>query len=447
LRLYVNPVFSLIITALLLLASCEDATDVGSGLLGSEDLNLVQSDEFEIVAKTVESPLLTTYTMTNYTVLTHLLGQLDDPVFGKSEASFYTEVRRLSSNGTPLYAGGIVDSLVLTLELSEAGIYGDTLGTHTLEVFRLSERIINDSTDSDIEYAYDPTPIGRLEGFKLSDADSVQIYDPEQNDTMTVSGAIRIRLSGRLAGQIIVDSLAATSDAAFVNLLNGLYIRSTTENSVFGINLSGSTRNNVLTMYYRDVENMPRSYSYLVTGPRPIRFKQDYTGSQLSSTLDVPVTPDGLLYIQGMQGVNTLLDLSDVKKIKDEFINYAELEVTVDATSLADTTLYPIADQLSILVNDSSGKLREIVDVLNGRGNAGQLTRFFGGNLKYNVDNDTYTYTMNVTTYIKEMLKDRVESSIYLSIFNKVEVPQRVVIYGPDHPTHPIKLRITYTKL
>ena len=91
--------------------------------------------------------------------------------------------------------------------------------------------------------------------------------------------------------------------------------------------------------------------------------------------------------------------------------------------------------------------VREIRDVVNGRGNTGQLTRFFGGNLTYNVDDNTYTYKMNVTTYIKEMLKDRVDSSIYLSIFNKVEVPQRVVIYGPDHPTHPIKLRITYTKL
>lgn len=435
------------LSLLVILLSCEDPTNVGSGLLGKDDLAIEFADDFSISAKTVKSPPISSYTRTNNLILTQILGVINDPAFGKSTSSVYAEARLSSSFVFPNFAGAKLDSIFLRLQVDTSVFYGNINDLHQIEVFRLRESLTGaDTIYSDKDFMFDALPIGKVEDFSIRNSDTLFYIDPELDDTLSIGNAFSIPLSSSLGREILNDSSASKTDEGFKNLLKGLYIRSTTNNSVFGLNISASGGNNLISVYYTDVEGKKRLYNYFLYGVRSIRFNHDYRGSLVNNVFDQESVGAEPLYIQGMAGTNVRLDLSDVLRLKDNFLNYAELELTVAQESLSDTMLFPLARRISVLEQDASGRLVEVADVRNGRTNFGQLDQFYGGVLKYDETKRLYTYKMNLTTHIKKILKNNASPIVYLSILDKVQRPNRVLVNGPNHPTNPLKLKLTYTK-
>ena len=67
-----------------------------------------------------------------------LIGKYNDPTFGTSTASVYTQV---NLEGTPAFGiNPIADSLVLCL--AYAGYYGDTLPSQKIDVYQLTENMV-----------------------------------------------------------------------------------------------------------------------------------------------------------------------------------------------------------------------------------------------------------------------------------------------------------------
>ena len=54
---------------------------------------------------------------------------------------------------------------------------------------------------------------------------------------------------------------------------------------------------------------------------------------------------------------------------------------------------------------------------------------------------------MNITNHIKKAVKDSTyNADIYLNVLTETGNPKRVVLFGANHSTYPMKLNITYTK-
>ena len=76
-----------------------------------------------------------------------LLGSINDPVFGLTEAGFYTQFR-FSAAGQNFGTAPVFDSLVLQLTLADA--YGDTTTWQTVHVYELTDTI----STSESYYSY-----------------------------------------------------------------------------------------------------------------------------------------------------------------------------------------------------------------------------------------------------------------------------------------------------
>ena len=434
------------------LGGCGKETEVGSGLLGSEDLNLVTESNVLITARVINPPTLTGYF--NTIVTTQLLGQTESPIFGKVESSLYSQLN-LVGNNIPVYRDAVLDSMILTLALVPDQSYGEPFARHTIEVFRVTEDLNESIYFTDRTFAYDPNPIGVLRDFNIADGDSVAVYDPEIRDTVIVRNVIRILLDNRLGGRIMADSVANRSSAAFREFFKGLYIRSTTSNSMLRVTIANDIFANSVGIYYTEEAGTGRSrrYDYYLSNSRPefhvfsINHVHDYSDALVTSAIDNPEAESDILYIQGLSGVNTVLNLEDAKKLKGNFVNYAELELTVAGEVLADSISFPVARQITLQTLNENGRLSEITDALNGRAAGSQRDIVFGGNLRYNSDTGKHFYKLNVTSYIKDLLRDQAPSDLYLTLLNSLDNPQQTAIYGNKHPVYPIKLRITYTKI
>ena len=72
-----------------------------------------------------------------------LVGNLNDPHFGNSNLSFYTQIG-LTSNSLDWGEGATIDSIVL--QILYTGYYGDTLTPITLRVHEVTQDMSSDST-------------------------------------------------------------------------------------------------------------------------------------------------------------------------------------------------------------------------------------------------------------------------------------------------------------
>lgn len=76
----------------------------------------------------------------------------------------------------------------------------------------------------------------------------------------------------------------------------------------------------------------------------------------------------------------------------------------------------------------------------------GQTLGVFNGSLDIDNQAEIVKYEMNITNHIKEIFEGNQSSKIYLTVRDRVQNPNSVVIFGPNHPTFPAKLKLTYTK-
>jgi len=173
-------------------------------------------------------------------------------------------------------------------------------------------------------------------------------------------------------------------------------------------------------------------------------FEHDYTGTVIPDVLNVPVEGNDLLYLQGLNGVDIQVDISDMLRINDNILlNHAELEITL-ATENTENPDFPASLSLGLYRMDSNGQLVEIED-LELADLRGAREIVFDGTL--NTTGTESTYSFNFTSHAKGILEGIDSGIIYISVFDKGADPSRTIVYGPDHDTSPMKLNLTFTRL
>ena len=429
-----------------MIGACSDSTPVGSVLLGNEDLEVVFEDDFDLSATTVITEPTLTYTAQNNSIQRHLAGQFNDPVFGASQSSFYFQMQYFGDL-IPNYEGATLDSGVLMLQLDTTFFAGDSVSNLDFEVFRLTEDISSlDSINSDAVFSIQEDALGRLENYSAIDGRIFRFFDPQFLDTLEFANVIRIPIGDDFSSEVLtIDGNEAPTSAELVPFFNGFLLTAETEQSAMvSFDISILALQSFFSLYYTGPDSIARVYNYPLGFDRPIVFEHDYAGTVIPDVLNVPVGGNDPLYLQGLNGVDVQVDISDMLRINDNIIlNHAELEITL-ATEDTQNPDFPASPSLGLYRMDSNGRLVEIED-LELADLRGSREVVFDGTL--NTTGTESTYSFNFTTHAKGILDGIDTGIIYISVFDKGADPSRTIVYGPDHDTSPMKLNLTFTRL
>lgn len=396
------------------------------------DIPILFTDTFSIKTSVeIEDSLRTDVAAFN------LLGIYNDPIFGPTSSSIYSQV---TLNGLDVDFGTapVLDSIVLTLKYSD--IYGDS-SAMAIDVFQVTEPMSSSTSYYSNQFlTNDLTPIAS-KTFIPNTTDSVYV----KFDSTNVAPHLRINL-GNTFGQSILNASAtdlATNDA-FTSFMNGLYITSqesvdaTTllpgEGSIvyFDVNSEVST----VTVYYNDT----LSYEFLMNSEsvKYSRFDHNYAGTDIEDQLN-GAGDTALTYIQALAGIKTKLEIPHIKNIIEDgpvIINKAELVVTLDSGSDDD---YTAIQTLQIVGIDADGQPFFISDFFEG-------ASFYGGGIE--VDGQIKTYTFNISRHIHDLIYNTpIDYGMYIFATSKSISANRTVIRSEKSPTGKMKLNITYSKL
>ncbi len=419
---------------LLILNSCKKPDTVGLEVLPPDDrLQGEHTDTITVIAYTVEEDSLLTSKPSF-----HILGTHNDPVFGLSSSSFYSQFI-LESVNPDFGPNAQVDSVVLSL--AYAGYYADIMklgGVQSFSVHRVTEDL-RDSMYSNEVLDYQKIPLGTYEGL-IDTRDSVLI------DTINLPPQMRIKLNNSFGNELLSSQSIMSGDSLFLQQFKGLYITPSTENILSGMGSliyidprSGYTK---LTMYYHN-DTTSGDFDFKIDPTTTRRFNHfDHTYSDVPD-IAAQLTDSTLgaekLYLQSMAGLKAKITfpylnnfLANGQKIA---VNKAQLIFPVTAGTTS--RLSPPA-RVIVLKMGTDGKEKLLNDYIY------ESADFFGG--YYNSTEKEYSF--NIPRHIQGLLTDTTaDKTIYLRVTGAGATANRCVINGTQNPNKPLKLKLTYTIL
>jgi hypothetical protein len=444
------------------LASCKKDTNVGLNVQPVADiLNVKVSDTTLVHAYTMkEDSLRTSGGLTNY-----VLGTYWDPLFGKTNASIYTQFVlpgadvNIDFDPAHLNKNLYCDSLVMTISYGTI-FYGDTTSPQTIKVYRMTDQIlVNTNYNSDTNIRYYPTPIG------------IKTFYPTPNTKTILSGHpvgthIRVRMD-RSFGQMILDQSgqqALSTNANFVTFIPGFYIHAENNNLTPGkgamLYLPMTDTLTKLTVYYKNL-NTPSpgdttlnfSFEVNVNSARFAHFDHDYTTADNSlqnelvaashaSTTTPPNEP--LLFVSSLSGTKVKVDFPNIMNwIKTGPIAVSKAQLVIDVApspilTPPTTPTYAPCGQLALVNIDSLGHEIVMIDNLEG-------VDYFGGT--YDSYNNQYTF--NIARYFQEVLTGRQKNrGLYLVATSSSIAANRTILGGATNTGgFKMYLRLAYNKL
>lgn len=419
-------------------SSCKKTpSQLGADLLPDSTLQVVFTDTASIVAYSQRID-----TTRSDELLQSYIGSLHDPVFGQTNSSLYTKIIT-STVGHRFGTHPKLDSLVL--QLSYAGVYGDTNTYLHLHVYELAEDLFYDSV------YYSNKTLSTL-GTDYAD----YVFQPRPNNKViigsdTVSKVVRIRLSDystELGDKLLnADTTVLDSNELFMDYFKGLYL--TTDVKTEGGALPYFTTNTpttVMTVYYSNDENDSLRYAYTITSAigRFGHYQHDYSTASQSFRQQV-IDQDTTLgkeqfYVQGLAGIKTLIKFPQIKQFARSGkigINEAKLVLP----GIESTPYLGAPATLSLIKIASDSTYTTLAD-------EGEGTDYFGGT--YDSVNNAYEF--RITQYIQSLIQDTTQTNRGLLLFvkNGSIQPERF-IFGGTHPSNDstvrTKLKLVYTRL
>jgi hypothetical protein len=431
-----SRLLSVLFLFLLIFNSCKKADTVGLEVLPEEDrLQGEHTDTITVWAHTLREDSLST-TKTTF----HILGSHNDPIFGISKASIYTQFI-LEKIDPDFGTNATVDSVVLSL--AYAGYYAEIMklaGEQSFSVHRVLEDM-GDSTTyySDDSLDYHKLPLGTFSG----------LIDTRKNVIIsgdTLLPQMRIKLNNSFGNELI-NSTSLTSDESFLNDFKGFYITPTTQHLLTGqgslIYINPASPYTKMTMYYHNSDTTAQQSFNFVVKSNTVRFNNfthDYSGAfDVASQLADSTLGNERLYLQPMQGLKAKITFPHLNNLvangQQIAINKAELIFPIaDGTT---SRLSP-ASRLVVVKKGTDGNDKVLDD------NVYESADFVGG--YYN--STKLEYAFNIPRHIQGLLKDTTaDKSIYLRVAGASVSGNRVVINGTGNTDKPLKLRLTYTIL
>ena len=374
-----------------------------------------------------------------------LLGEMNDPVFGITKSSVYTQLIPSHTN-YPSGTNRQIDSAILSLVYYPANgkhYYGN-LSPQKFNVYELDGSMSTTAPHyySDTSIAYS-TQIGS------------EYLTPNVKDSSKVVGGkkslqLKIPLDTNYCKRFILDTaytVTYPNNGLFQTLFKGLYV-TTSSGSPAGqgaiLNVDITNVYTRLTVYYHTTPTDTLSYYFGINTTDCARFshfEHDYSNTtdiknQLSTKNDVQ---EDIVFVQPMAGVRTKITmpyLMDFFKDRKVAINKAELILPVDQSSISSG--FAAHPKLVATIADSAVGPAIMPDYYEG-------AAYFGGDY----DSTNHVYKFNIARYIQQVLDgSRKNQGIYLLANARQTTANRVVLFGGNTSQQGhMRLKVTYTPL
>ena len=399
---------AILAVAIFFTACKKEWNELGSQLVVSDDLELFSFDDQEIKISVVKEDSLRSLNSA-----TSFIGYLNDPYFGKTTASLYTEFR-MPSTDVDFGVSAQADSIVLSLDI--AGYYGDTLSPLSFSVMEMLETIETTVIDSlNVETSVN---IYSTNDF---DVDPQLLNTPHQALQSIVNSELNITLSNAFAQHFLdADSQNFVDNDAFQSFFNGLYIKGDQglENGLL-LELDLLNENSKLTLYYHNETADSLSYDFQInsSADRMTRWSHDYSATDIEPALNTEYVNQG--YVQGSVGLRTYVDLPDLNSLKDSNYVFHSAELIIPYISTEVDSIFFSPSKLGLAAVNSDGNLEVLTEDQNIQGSA-----YFDGNR----NEISQTYTFNIARYIHKVVQEGYTSRLALYVPTSVSQPQRLIV-------------------
>ncbi|MFH1120244.1 MAG: DUF4270 domain-containing protein [Bacteroidota bacterium] len=410
--------------------SCAKEPDlIGLNLFPADSLlNIDYTDTSSLVAYTVREEKLRTDELTMT-----LLGSIDDPVFGTTTASVYTQYG-LSKNNISFGDNAVADSMILTLVYK--GVYGDSLAPKTIRVFEMADTMSYDATYySNTLKEVSPELIGEASFIpNLKEADSVNgNYMPPH---------MRVVLSQAFADKIIsAGDSTLKNNENFQEVFKGLYITADQATagtgSILYLNFSDAL-SGIKIYYHNDDDTTSIDFPIGSTSARYNYYDhnnyENADQSLLQQLADTTLNTPSNLYVQAMAGTKVKLRIPHLNALagnKRIAVNEALLVFNVEDTSGS----FKVPAQLALKKINIDGDYTSLPDEDEG-------SAFLDGKSRSDKE-----YRFRITRYVQDRLLNPDDPDYGLMLFaaGSSLTGNRVILKGPGSADGKIRLIVYYT--
>jgi hypothetical protein len=422
------------IATTVLLSSCKkDTSDIGLDLLQGDQLHGMFTDTLTVISHTRKVDSVKTSKTASI-----ICGNYYDPVFGVTNASFYSELYP-EKTGTSVDFGPDpqIDSIVLSLAYK--GYYGRPAPL-TFKVFQVTQRMYADSSyNSDTSLTYNSL-------FPLANV----TLEPNTIDSVHADGLTyppQLRMDKVLLSGLLNESIYTTLDD-FLDIFSGILVTASPTSlsgnrALYYFNPSDARTK--VTLYYHDASTPSTQvkFAYLMGGSsqRFNHFDHDYTlAPNITAQVNSPeFIQEDLVYAQGLAGLQVKLSIPYLMQLKaggDIAINKAELVVKADPGTIDNFFTPPT--QLVVVALDSVGNYTTTPDLLEGQS-------YSGGTY----DASAKAYRFNIGRYLQGVLNGSITDRGLMIIVSGGAIFANRVVLGGGGPNsaYRMKLNIIYTKL
>ena len=429
----------LIVIALvsLLIASCtKEISPIGTKLLDPADLlSMGYTDTIQIRAYSIPDDSVYTLNLSYAQV-----GSMYDPIFGKTDATFYSQVLTTSSSVrfgvTPVF-----DSAYLYLPYKSS--YGDTISNTTFHVYPLTESLLDSvHSYSNRTLSYDiNNPLGSV------------TFQPKPHDSSYYNGVkmaptLRIPISSKFGNYILAaDTTSLNTASAFAKYYKGICIVADQQSSPGKgciVNFDLSTAYSYIRMYYHNPGDTVKTYLFDMN--TNCSHFQNYNHHGYAEA--IPILKQQLegntslgqqfLFAQGLGGIKIKIEFPFLKQSFDpQKVVINDVQLILGNASVSDVFPNPTAISLRGVGELGTTSPYSIVDENEG------AAYFDGG---YYPGSSAYRF--HLTRYIQQLLLGQVKNNgLHLIIPNSGFYGARLVLNGTASEQSDMKLYVRYTKL
>jgi len=435
----------LLFIAALFLISCEDPGQIGIGGSVPNELNV----------KYVELPLESVVANIDSinTVGALLLGNYDDPEFGKVQATGYTGLSIYDLN-LSVNESAIFDSCFLSLKVNYA-IGPDLNSNIDINIMRLGDTLNRSKVYYSKDSIFTPRSIGQ----------TLYNYGSDENSTL------KVRMDD--LGEKMFTDLKSNFEDYFSSQSNfRLYFRgfkfvvTSATQAIIGVDPT-DTEDSRLTLYYHHTDsvgnNISGTYRFII-GSEPYwsEIRTDFSGTTFAN-LSAPYKDfdpnNGKAYSYPALGLIMKLDLKNLINFRDTVGNAVVNRADILFDLEGNTDTLGIQQKMFFYVTDTTNKF--IISDLDKAPRSMQNEQFSisspeGGAYPHTItfDADNNRYTDQITIYIQNILDQRIDDK-YLLVLPNQPTPDYNSVYHPrianmDHiivDKSRLKLRLYYSKL